>query len=129
MWDREYLHFKQGYNEYELLWLWFYYHTEKFDSRLPGQPDPWDSSSNKPFHYHIRESNNNAMSLRYHMKHIVGGDTGILDTFKKTFSKFKTKEIYELYDLLDKKGELEFIYIALKYLEDKNESIDYNIFQ
>lgn len=99
------------YNKYELLWLWYYYHTEKADLLIcTGLSPDGDEDCRFPITNEQRRlSNVNAMNNYKIIKEIVG-NSYILNDHKKKFSRFKNAQIFKEYEILDERGYFDFIH-------------------
>ena len=110
------------YNPYELLWLWYYYHSEKVDLLVGDVVSRDDKDCKIPITTHSRMvSNDHAKNLKKIMNGICGGYSGELNKYIKTFSYYKNKAIFEEYEYLDEQGEFQFIHEYVnRELERKN---------
>jgi len=98
------------YNKYELLWLWYYYHTEKADLIIcSGLSPDGDPDCRFPANGGERYlSNMNATNNRRIMYNVAGLKSE-LHKYQYTFSRMKNAKLFEIYEQLDKTDVFHFI--------------------
>lgn len=116
----------------ELLWLWFDYHTEKFDQQFPNQPSPFDDGSCVliyPEHKHY--SSQNARALQDHIlsisRHYGFSDEDFWKE-KNNFNKRKksTRENMKEYEWLSEHRPYKFAFIDA-YNKEQVEKQEYQL--
>lgn len=108
-------------NKVELLWLWYDYHTERFDQFLGGIPSPNDEGSIIVVGHHRGLSNKHAHSLQkqiYAIADYYGIAKEAMSEERRYRNRQTTRRRIELYEWVIKN-----IPHELNFIDDYNERV------
>ena len=103
------------YNPYELMWLWYTYHTERADLSICRVRSEQDNNCGIPTTRQERKLSTENASNNY--KIILGmcaGDSYALNSYSRTFDRMTNRGRFNLYEHLDFLGEFDFIHEYIK---------------